>query len=44
MRRRLADTESNTVRHLRDKILDRKPPSIHFRVIYGHPRSLAEKW
>ena len=33
MRRRLADTESNTVRHLRDTIRDRKPPSIHFRAI-----------
>ena len=36
MRRRLADTGSNTVRHLRDKILDRKPLSIHFRVVDGH--------
>ena len=37
MRRRLVDTGSDTVRHLRDKILDRKPLSIHFRVVDGHP-------
>ena len=37
MRRRLADTGSNTVQHFRDKILDREPLFIHFRLADEHP-------